>query len=161
MPARSPARTKIVGLDHISAPVRGLRAARKFYEAALGAVGMKVNMDVGDAFGMGSGDQKIFWIVRDKRAGGGGHCAFRVDHPEEVDAFYEAAMGAGGQDNGPPGPRPDYGPNYYAAFVKDKEDNNIEVVCYARAKRAKPLAKKPVKPRAKPRSRSNRLSSRA
>ncbi len=90
--AGMPATTKIVGLDHISAPVRDLKAARKFYEAALGAVGMKINMDVGEAFGMGSGDQKIFWMARDKKAGGGGHYAFSVDHPEEVDAFYEAAI---------------------------------------------------------------------
>jgi predicted enzyme related to lactoylglutathione lyase len=132
MPARSASkRTKIVGLDHISAPVRDLRAARKFYAAALGAVGMKINMDVGEAFGMGSANQKIFWLTRDKKA-------------------------AGGQDNGEPGPRPNYGPNYYAAFVKDKEGNNIEVVCYARAP----------KPRARARtsgaspSRSKRPSSR-
>jgi catechol 2,3-dioxygenase-like lactoylglutathione lyase family enzyme len=157
MPARSASkRTKIVGLDHISAPVRDLRAARKFYAAALGAVGMKINMDVGEAFGMGSANQKIFCLTRDKKAGGGGHYAFAVEHPEEVDAFYQAAMAAGGQDNGEPGPRPNYGPNYYAAFVKDKEGNNIEVVCYARAP----------KPRARARtsgaspSRSKRPSSR-
>jgi catechol 2,3-dioxygenase-like lactoylglutathione lyase family enzyme len=128
-----PARTKIVGLDHISAPVKDLRAARKFYEAALGAIGMKINMDVGEAFGMGSKDQKIFWLARDRKAGGGGHYAFTVEHREEVDAFYQAAIDAGGKDNGKPGPRPNYGPNYYAAFVKDKEGNNVEVVCYARA----------------------------
>jgi catechol 2,3-dioxygenase-like lactoylglutathione lyase family enzyme len=132
-----PARTKVVGLDHISAPVKDLKAARKFYEAALGAIGMKINMDVGEAFGMGSKDQKIFWLARDKKAGGGGHYAFQVEHPEEVDAFYEAAIDAGGKDNGKPGPRPNYGPNYYAAFVKDKEGNNVEVVTYARVAKRK------------------------
>ncbi len=142
---RATKRTKVVGLDHISAPVRDLKAARRFYEAALGAVGMTINMDVGEAFGMGSGDQKIFWITRDKQAGGGAHYAFRVDHPEEVDAFYEAAMDAGGKDNGQPGPRPNYGPNYYAAFVKDKEGNNLEVVSYARL--AKTKAKPPTRPK--------------
>lgn len=146
-----PARTKIVGLDHISAPVKDLKAARKFYGAALGAIGMKINMDVGEAFGMGSKDQKIFWLARDKKAGGGGHYAFQVENPEEVDAFYEAAIEAGGQDNGKPGPRPNYGRNYYAAFVKDKEGNNIEVVCYA----------KPRKPAARAKSRARRSSSRA
>ena len=90
-------------------------------------------MDVGDAFGMGSRTQKIFWLGRDRKAGGGGHYAFRVDHPAEVDAFHAAALAAGGKDNGKPGPRPDYGPHYYAAFVKDREGNNIEVVCYARS----------------------------
>ncbi|HXU64793.1 MAG TPA: VOC family protein [Polyangia bacterium] len=131
-----PARTKIVGLDHISAPVKDLKAARKFYGAALGAIGMTINMDVGEAFGMGSKDQKIFWLARDKKAGGGGHYAFQVDNPEEVDAFYEAAIDAGGKDNGKPGPRPNYGRNYYAAFVKDKEGNNVEVVCYAKPRKS-------------------------
>ena len=124
--------TRIASLDHITAPVRDLKAARAFYGAALGAIGMKINMDVGEAFGMGSRTQKIFWLARDRKAGGGGHYAFRVDHPEEVDAFHAAALAAGGKDNGKPGPRPDYGPHYYAAFVKDREGNNIEVVCYAR-----------------------------
>ena len=133
----SAARTRIASLDHITAPVRDLKAARAFYGAALGAIGMKINMDVGTAFGMGSRTQKIFWLGRDAKASGSGHYAFRVDHRAEVDAFYEAAMAAGGKDNGKPGPRPNYGPHYYAAFVKDREGNNIEVVCYARsAKRA-------------------------
>jgi catechol 2,3-dioxygenase-like lactoylglutathione lyase family enzyme len=129
--------TRIVPLDHITAPVRDLKAARRFYGAALGAIGMKVNMDVGDAFGMGSRTQNIFWLGHDRKASGGGHYAFRVDHPEEVDAFHAAALAAGGKDNGKPGPRPDYGAHYYAAFVKDREGNNIEVVCYARSARAK------------------------
>ena len=128
-------RTKIVALDHISCAVRDLKAAREFYGAALGAIGMKINMDVSSAFGMGSRNEKVFWLSRDRRAGGGGHYAFRVDHREEVDAFYGAALGAGGKDNGKPGLRPDYGPSYYAAFVKDSEGNNIEVVCYARPRR--------------------------
>jgi catechol 2,3-dioxygenase-like lactoylglutathione lyase family enzyme len=128
-------RTKIVALDHISCAVRDLKAARRFYGAALGAIGMKINMDVSSAFGMGSRDEKVFWLARDKDASGSGHYAFRVEHREEVDAFYDAAISAGGIDNGKPGPRPDYGANYYAAFVKDKEGNNIEVVCYARPRR--------------------------
>lgn len=135
MPRR---RTRIVQLDHISAPVRSIRAARAFYGAALGAIGMKINLDVSSAFGMGSGDQKIFWLSRQRTAAGGGHYAFRVDHREEVDAFHAAALAAGGKDNGKPGPRPDYGPHYYAAFVKDPEGNNIEVVCYARTSSVRP-----------------------
>jgi catechol 2,3-dioxygenase-like lactoylglutathione lyase family enzyme len=133
-------RTRIVMLDHITAPVRDLAAARRFYGAALGAIGMKINMDVGSAFGMGSRTQKVFWLGRDRQAAGGGHYAFRVEHRAEVDAFHAAALAAGGKDNGKPGPRPDYGAHYYAAFVKDREENNIEVVCYARsaARRRRP-----------------------
>jgi catechol 2,3-dioxygenase-like lactoylglutathione lyase family enzyme len=135
--------TRIASLDHITAPVRDLKAARAFYAAALGAIGMKINMDVGEAFGMGSRTQKIFWLARDRKAGGGGHYAFRVDHPEEVDAFHAAALAAGGKDHGKPGPRPDYGLHYYAAFVKDREGNNIEVVSYARAANRKKRRRRP------------------
>lgn len=129
---RTAARQK-VALDHISLPVRRLASARKFYEAALGAIGMTINMDVGSAFGMGSQKQKIFWLSAKRGATGGAHQAFRVGTRADVDAFYRAGLAAGGTDNGPPGPRPDYGPHYYAAFVKDSEDNNIEVVCYRKA----------------------------
>jgi len=124
-------RTRIVVLDHISVNVRRFKRAREFYRAALGAIGMKINLEFASALGFGSQKEKIFWLVRDLGASGGGHYAFRVRHREEVNAFHAAALAAGGIDNGKPGPRPDYGPNYYAAFVKDPEDNNIEVVCYA------------------------------
>jgi catechol 2,3-dioxygenase-like lactoylglutathione lyase family enzyme len=126
-------RTPIVGLDHISVNVKDLKRARAFYQDALGAIGMKINLDFDSSFGMGSKNENVFWLVRDHKASGGGHYAFRVDHRDEVDAFHAAALAAGGKDNGKPGPRPDYGPSYYAAFVLDGEDNNIEVVCYARA----------------------------
>lgn len=126
------AHTPIVGLDHITVKVRDFKSARRFYQAALGELGMNVNSEFPSAFGLGSKDQRIFWVARDRNASGHGHYAFRVDHPEEVDAFHEAALAAGGVEHGKPGPRPDYGPNYYAAFVEDREGNNIEVVCYAR-----------------------------
>ena len=119
-------------MDHVGLHVRDIKAARAFYAAALGAIGMRINLDFTTAFGMGSRNENIFWLVRDRRAAGGVHHAFRVDHRWEVDAFHAAALAAGGKDNGKPGPRPNYGPHYYAAFVKDGEGNNIEVVCYAR-----------------------------
>ncbi len=119
-----------VALDHVSLPVRRLAAARKFYEAALGAIGMKINMDVGSAFGMGSKKEKIFWISQKRGSTGGAHYAFRVGNRSAVDAFHRAGLAAGGTDHGAPGPRPNYGPAYYAAFLKDAEGNNIEVVCY-------------------------------
>jgi catechol 2,3-dioxygenase-like lactoylglutathione lyase family enzyme len=139
MPTRH---TKIVALDHLSCVVRDLKAARAFYRPALGAIGMKINMDVEAAFGMGSRNEKIFWLSRQRKAAGGGHYAFRVDHREEVDAFHAAALSAGGRDNGKPGLRPDYGSSYYAAFVLDKEGNNIEVVCYRRPVRRASRAKR-------------------
>jgi catechol 2,3-dioxygenase-like lactoylglutathione lyase family enzyme len=130
--------TRAVVLDHITVNVRRMKEARRFYEAALGAIGMKVNLDFGSAFGMGSRNENIFWLSRDRRASGDGHYALRVEHREEVNAFHAAALAAGGVDNGKPGPRPNYGRHYYAAFVKDTEGNNIEVVCYARSPRRAP-----------------------
>jgi catechol 2,3-dioxygenase-like lactoylglutathione lyase family enzyme len=131
------ARTAIVVLDHITVPVKDLKAARAFYQAALAPLGMRINLDYPSAFGMGSKKENIFWLARDRRASGGGHYALRVEHREEVDAFHAAALEAGGKDNGRPGPRPDYGPTYYAAFVKDREGNNLEVVCYRKVPRPK------------------------
>ena len=125
-----PRHTRTAVLDHVSLPVRDLKAARAFYSAALGAIGMKINLDFSSAFGLGSRDENIFWLTRDRNASGDAHYAFRVEHREEVAAFHAAALAAGGKDHGKPGPRPNYGPRYYAAFVKDREGNNIEVVCY-------------------------------
>jgi catechol 2,3-dioxygenase-like lactoylglutathione lyase family enzyme len=125
-------KTTPVAIDHISVEVRDMKAARRFYTSALGAIGMKINLEVQSAFGMGSGKEKVFWLSRDPKASGHAHYALRVPKRTDVDAFYRAAMKAGGKDNGKPGPRPRYGRNYYAAFVKDGEGNNIEVVCYAR-----------------------------
>jgi catechol 2,3-dioxygenase-like lactoylglutathione lyase family enzyme len=149
-------KTTGVTLDHMSVSVRRYRDARRMYEAALGAIGMRVNMDVGDACGMGANGEKIFWLSKDREATGGSHVALRVEKRELVDAFHAAAVDAGWHDNGPPGPRPSYGPNYYAAFAKDEEGNNIEVVCYAAPRRVSrrrrtTKAARPVRARPRPR----------
>jgi catechol 2,3-dioxygenase-like lactoylglutathione lyase family enzyme len=148
--------TGIVALDHITVPVRHLKEARAFYEAALGAIGMRINLKFPSAFGMGSKKENVFWLARDRKASGNGHYALRVEHPEEVDAFHAAALAAGGTDNGRPGPRPDYGPRYYAAFVKDGEGNNIEVVCYARTAPARRRKAAPRRSSTRTRRRSGR-----
>ena len=126
-----------VNLDHVGFAVRDFKRLRPFYESALGAIGMTVNMESGQAIGMGANGEKIFWIEKKRNAVGGEHIAFRVRSRASVDRFWEAALAAGGKDHGKPGPRPDYGRNYYAAFVKDAEGNNIEVVCYAPQRRRK------------------------
>jgi len=144
-----------VELDHISIPVRRYREARRLYEAALGAIGMRVNMELDGACGMGANGEKIFWLVRDRNASGGEHIALRVPRRDLVDAFHAAALAAGATDHGAPGPRPHYGPNYYAAFVLDGEGNNIEVVCYAKSRRA--TAPKRVGAPRRPRTRTSRL----
>lgn len=66
-------------------------------------------------------------------ATGGVHLAFRATSRAAVDAFHAAGLRLGGRDNGGPGPRPDYGPDYYAAFLIDPDGNNVEAVCLAEA----------------------------
>jgi catechol 2,3-dioxygenase-like lactoylglutathione lyase family enzyme len=128
-----------VKLDHLSMPVRSLATARRFYPAALGPAGMEVTFEVKkprSSFAMGSGGERIFWLVGHRDASGKGHLALSVPDRASVDAFHAAALAAGGTDHGRPGLRPDYGPNYYAAFVLDSEGNNIELVCYARPRKS-------------------------
>jgi catechol 2,3-dioxygenase-like lactoylglutathione lyase family enzyme len=125
-------------LDHIGVAVSDIQKSRKFYEAALKPLGIAVRTEVTpDQTGNGStalgfgheGDQGFFWVGDDGKVGKGTHIALAADRREQVDAFYEAAIAAGGRDNGEPGPRPHYGPNYYAAFVCDPDGINFEVVC--------------------------------
>ncbi len=125
-------------LSHIGIPVSDIARSKAFYEAALAPLGMGVTMEVGPdqteskgtAIGFGAkGENGLFWIGDNEKVGEGVHVAFEADSHEQVDAFYEAAIGAGGKDHGEPGPRPNYGPNYYAAFVLDPDGANIEAVC--------------------------------
>jgi catechol 2,3-dioxygenase-like lactoylglutathione lyase family enzyme len=126
-------------IDHMGIPVSDIGRSRAFYEAALGALDMTVNMEIepeksGDgstARAFGANGDKIFWIGDGDKIGSGLHVAFKADQREQVDRFHEAALKAGGRDNGKPGPRPNYDPNYYAAFVYDPDGANIEAVCYA------------------------------
>jgi catechol 2,3-dioxygenase-like lactoylglutathione lyase family enzyme len=128
-------------IDHIGIPVSDIAKARVFYEAALGALGMAVHMEVspeetGDgstALGFGAPGEKIFWIGDGDKVGTGIHVAFKAERREQVDRFHAEGLKAGGRDNGAPGPRPNYGPNYYAAFLYDPDGANIEAVCYAEA----------------------------
>lgn len=125
-------------IDHMGIPVSDIIRSRAFYKAALGPLGMSVQMEVtpeqtGDgttALGFGIPGEKIFWIGDGEKVGEGVHVAFRADRRDQVDQFHAAGLKAGGRDNGKPGPRPNYGPNYYAAFVYDPDGANIEVVCY-------------------------------
>lgn len=126
-------------IDHIGIAVSNIEASKNFYIAALAPLGITLNMTAtpdqtesgGTALGFGKDGGAFFWIADNERVGEGTHVAFEVDDHETVQAFYEAAIKAGGKDNGPPGPRPNYGPNYFAAFVLDPDGFNIEAVCYA------------------------------
>ena len=118
-------------LDHVTANVDDLDAAKAFYAEALGPLGYSLQMDfAGMAAGFGTGQGiPAFWIsTRDGR--GPTHVAFSAPDRATVDAFYDAALSAGASDNGAPGLRPDLHENYYAAFVHDPSGNNIEAVCH-------------------------------
>ena len=71
-----------------------------------------------------------FWVAEGKPEKPPVHVAFRAQSRAEVDAFYRAALAAGGRDNGPPGPRPHYHDRYYGAFVLDPDGHNVEAVCH-------------------------------
>jgi catechol 2,3-dioxygenase-like lactoylglutathione lyase family enzyme len=115
-------------LDHIGISVSDLAQSRQFFVAALTPLGYKVLFDLGNAVGMGSQGFPAFWIGRGQPRGPL-HLAFAAADREGVDAFHRAALAAGGRDNGQPGVRAQYDPNYYAAFVYDPDGNNVEVVC--------------------------------
>jgi catechol 2,3-dioxygenase-like lactoylglutathione lyase family enzyme len=126
-------------IDHVGFAVSNLDASKAFYEAALAPLGLSLLMTVtseqtdsgGTAIGFGKDGKPFFWVGDNEAVGAGTHIAFVADMRAQVDAFYRAAMGAGGRDNGAPGIRAHYHPDYYGAFVFDPDGMNIEAVCHA------------------------------
>lgn len=120
-------------IDHMGFAVADIQRSKAFYDAALAPLGAKVVMPVNTPAyeGYGYGRTKPdFWIGHPGNRATGLHIAFSAQTRAEVDAFYAAAITAGGRDNGGPGLRPNYHPNYYGAFVFDPDGNNIEAVCH-------------------------------
>jgi catechol 2,3-dioxygenase-like lactoylglutathione lyase family enzyme len=118
-------------LDHVHLRVRDLDASRRFYEAALGTLGREVSGGDGYFF-----SDELF-VSDDGPPTEHLHVAFQTDGPEAVARFYEAALAAGGRDNGGPGER-SYHPGYYAAYVLDPDGNNVEAVFHGPATRSAP-----------------------
>lgn len=116
-------------IDHISLKVRDLARSKAFYEAALAPLGYAVIMEFGVTVGLGAGRKPDFWLGVGE-ASGPMHIAFAAESREAVDAFHRAALAAGATDNGAPGPRPQYHPGYYGAFVLDPDGNNVEAVIH-------------------------------
>ena len=114
-------------IDHITLRVRDLAAAKAFYTKALAPLGYSLGMEFPDGAGLGAGGKLDFWLIQDPEARPQ-HLAFSAPDRAAVDAVYAAALAAGGADNGPPGVRTEYHPNYYAAFVFDPSGHNTEVV---------------------------------
>jgi len=116
-------------IDHVKLFVTDAAASRSFYEAALEPLGYRVLLDPGGGVvGMGR-DRPDLWLAPGGRTTVA-HLALRADDRAAVDAFHAAALAAGGRDNGAPGPRPQYHPTYYGAFVLDPDGVNLEAVCH-------------------------------
>jgi catechol 2,3-dioxygenase-like lactoylglutathione lyase family enzyme len=122
-------------LDHLGLEVADYDRSKAFYEQALAPLGIGLVMEpVPGACGFGEHGMPYFWIGRRGRAPQTGvHVAFSASSREIVDAFHEAALAAGATDNGGPGVREIYHPDYYGAFVLDPDGNNVEAVCHTPA----------------------------
>jgi catechol 2,3-dioxygenase-like lactoylglutathione lyase family enzyme len=118
-------------LDHIGFGVNDVEKTKDFYGKALAPLGIAVVMEAEGWIGMGRDGRPQFWFGGADQGAGPIHLAFTARNREEVRAFYAAALEAGGTDNGAPGLRPQYHPDYYGAFVLDPDGHNIEAVCHA------------------------------
>lgn len=124
-------------LDHVGFAVSDFARSREFYTRALAPLGYALVMEVtaemtgGDEHaGFGPPNRPQFWIGTGEALSPRLHVAFVAPDRAAVRAFHEAALAAGGTDNGPPGLRPMYHPTYYGAFVIDPDGHNVEAVCH-------------------------------
>jgi catechol 2,3-dioxygenase-like lactoylglutathione lyase family enzyme len=115
--------------DHTGVNVSDFEASRRFYTAAQAPLGYELLLEFNASVaGFGEQGKPDFWIAQGAPNTPHIHIAFRADTRREVDAFYDAALGAGARDNGAPGLRPQYHPDYYGAFVLDPDGHNIEAM---------------------------------
>jgi len=124
-------------IDHVGVIVSDFAKSRAFYVQALAPTGHSKLVELPDTLDGDAGvagfchaDGSDFWIRQGEATRPPVHIAFRVPSRAAVDAFYEAAIAAGGRDNGAPGSRPHYHANYYGAYVLDPDGHNIEAVCH-------------------------------
>jgi catechol 2,3-dioxygenase-like lactoylglutathione lyase family enzyme len=121
-------------LDHVGIEVADYARSKRFYSEALAPLGIELLMEFESWAGFGRVDPQrnpSFWIHQVPGAKSPVHVAFRSELREGVRAFWDAALAAGGRDNGGPGIRAHYHPTYYGAFVLDPDGHNIEAVCHA------------------------------
>lgn len=116
-------------IDHIGIQVSDFQRSVDFYTKALAPLGYTLIMTVEQNAGFGIGGKPDFWISA-QQPKDHVHVAIRAKGRAEVRSFYEAALAAGGTDNGAPGVRPHYHADYYGAFVRDPDGHNIEAVCH-------------------------------
>lgn len=116
--------------DHIGFGVTNLTESKDFFLGALRPLGVAVAMEGPYGVGMGQNRKPSLWLHETKERPAHLHLAFVAENRRQVDEFYAAALAAGGKDNGPPGLRPHYHPNYYGAFVIGPDGHNVEAVCH-------------------------------
>jgi catechol 2,3-dioxygenase-like lactoylglutathione lyase family enzyme len=123
-------------IDHLGLAAGDFARSKAFYRMALEPLGILLIKELSAEdtgarahAGFGKEGKPFFWIGEGARAAGPVHIAFAAPSASAVQDFYRAALAAGGKDNGPPGPRAHYHPNYFGAFVLDPDGNNIEAVC--------------------------------
>ena len=127
-------------IDHLSTYATDYPATKRFYEAVLGPLGHSMQSESVAAWNLDWPTQRmcafgppgrfIFWIIEVRGLATPRHVAFAAKDRAGVNAFYRAALAGGGRDNGAPGLRPEYHPNYYGAFALDPDGNNVEAVCH-------------------------------
>jgi catechol 2,3-dioxygenase-like lactoylglutathione lyase family enzyme len=115
-------------IDHLTVRVRDVQKSKDFFAAALAPLGYEVLMEFEGSCGLGAEKKPDLWLAQGKQEPL--HLAFVAKNRKAVDAFHAAALQAGAKDNGKPGPRKEYHPNYYGAFVIDPDGHNIEAVCH-------------------------------
>jgi len=121
--------------SHVTLGTNDFARAEKFYDAVMGALGHPVLFKAPGALAYGEpAGEKLFILSPfdggQARAGNGVHAAFKVDSRAKVDEFHRTALANGGSDEGAPGLRPHYHPNYYGAYVRDPDGNKIQAVCH-------------------------------
>lgn len=121
--------------SHVTVGTNDMDRARCFYDAVLLTLGHRRFAEGRGHTGYGAPASAQMWILapfnrQPASVGNGGHVAFLAPDRAAVDAFYAAALAHGGADEGPPGPRPQYHPGYYGAYVRDPDGNKIQAVCH-------------------------------
>ncbi len=127
-------------IDHLSAYTTKFDAAKRFYDAALEALGYGVVTQMVTSWdaafptarvvAYGPAGKPTLWLIEKKERGSKHHTGFVARSREAVQAFHKAGLEAGGTDDGAPGPRPHYGTTYYGAFLLDPDGNSVEAVTH-------------------------------
>jgi catechol 2,3-dioxygenase-like lactoylglutathione lyase family enzyme len=115
--------------DHIGLKTKDIDASVRFYGAALAPLGCELCSHDESGAGFGPPGEPALWLYPASDEGSRVHIAFRAPDRAAVDRFHSGGLAAGGRDNGAPGLRADYSPDYYAAFLIDPDGNNVEAVC--------------------------------